>query len=152
MDRRELVQWWDEAFDEGVWWAAWRRAVDGLTAEQAAWKPAPDRHSIWQLVNHMIFWRDYLVHRTRGGAPATATELDRKSWQDPEDQSEAAWRQTVYRFVESHARARAVMDDPETPASPTPELDLRYLLFHDTYHIGQVMYIRALMGMEPLES
>ena len=25
----------------------------GLTAEQAAWKPAPDRNSIWQIVDHL---------------------------------------------------------------------------------------------------
>ena len=71
MDRHALVEQWDEAWSEGVWWTAWSRALEGLTAEQAAWKPAPDRHSIWQLVNHMAFWREYMANRAEGGARVT---------------------------------------------------------------------------------
>ena len=40
----------------------------------------------------------------------------------------------------------------EAAAPPAkPQLDLRYLLFHDCYHVGQIMYIRALLGEGPLE-
>lgn len=28
-------------------------ALDWLAAIQAAWKPSPDRHSIWQIVDHL---------------------------------------------------------------------------------------------------
>jgi uncharacterized damage-inducible protein DinB len=152
MDRRELVEWWDEAADGAVWWAPWSRAVEGLTAEQAAWKPAPDRHSIWQLVNHMSFWREYLVHRAEGGAPSTEEDLHRQNWQEPAEVSEEAWRAARSRFTESHAKVRAVLANPATPPPPEPELDLRYLLPHDSYHVGQIMFIRALLGMKPLES
>ena len=152
MDRNELVDWWDEASDEGTWWAPWSRAVEGLAAEQAAWKPAPDRRSIWQLVAHMTFWREYFAHRVEGGAPAAEDDLDRRNWQEPAEITGEAWRAARDRFIESHARVRAVMADPATPPPPKPQLDLRYLLFHDSYHVGQVMYIRALLGCEPLES
>lgn len=152
MNRHELVEWWDEANNECVWWAAWRDAAEGLTAEQAAWKPAPDRHSIWELVNHMTFWREYFSHRAEGGAQATEEELDRLNWQEPAEITEDAWQVTRDRFAASHARVRAVMDDPATPPPPKPQLDLRYLLFHDSYHVGQIMYIRALLGREPLET
>lgn len=152
MDRLELAEWWDEAWREGVWWAAWREVVEGLTAEQAAWKPAPGRHSIWELVNHMTFWREYFVHRAEGGEPATEDELERLNWQEPAGPTERAWRATRERFAESHARVRAVLADPETAPPPKPQLDLRYLLLHDSYHIGQVMYIRALQGEAPLET
>src|SRR6187549_87035 len=58
MDRELLTKWWGEAWDEGLWAAAWGKAIDGLTAKQAATQPAPGRKSIWQIVNHMIFWRE----------------------------------------------------------------------------------------------
>jgi uncharacterized damage-inducible protein DinB len=151
MNRDTLAEWWDEAFHEGVWWAPWRQAIEGLTAEQAAWSPAPGRHSIWQLCNHMIFWHEYFVHRNEGGAPVTEDELERLSWQDPADTDEEAWRATRERFAATHARVRAALATRDTPP-PKPQLDLRYLLFHDSYHIGQVMYIRALLGLEALES
>ena len=153
MDRHELAAWWDEAWSECVWWAPWRDAIEGLTAEQAAWRPAPGRHSIWDLVNHMTYWHEYFAHRVSGGAPTTEEALEEASWRAPTEITEAAWQATRARFAASHARVRAVMTDPEhPPAPPKPQLDLRYLLFHDCYHVGQVMYIRALLGLAPLET
>lgn len=32
-------------------------ALAGLTAAQASWQPARERHSIWQIVRHMAQWR-----------------------------------------------------------------------------------------------
>jgi len=152
MDGIELAEWWDEAFEKSVWWAAWREALEGLSAEQAAWRPAPGRHSIWQLLAHMTFWHEYFVHRTLGGAPHTKEELDRLNWQEPPEVNGDAWRAARDRFAGSHARVREIMADPATPPPPKPELHPRYLLFHDSYHFGQVMYIRALLGLEAMES
>jgi hypothetical protein len=55
MDRPALVKWWYEAQAEGLWAASWAKAVAGLTPQQAAWTPAPGRHSIWQIVEHIVF-------------------------------------------------------------------------------------------------
>lgn len=152
MDRQELARWWDEAARDGVWWAPWSRAVEGLTAEQAAWKPAPRRHSIWELVSHMTFWREYITYRNQGGAPSSQAEVDRQNWQEPAEITEEAWQAARERFAASHTRVRALLADPNAPAPPKPELDPRYFLFHDSYHVGQIMYIRALLGLEALES
>ncbi len=32
------------------------------------------------------------------------------------------------------------------------QLDPRYLLFHDSYHVDQIMYPRAMLGTDALES
>jgi len=152
MDRDQLVRWWDEAFSEGVWWAPWRLALEGLTAEEAAWQPAAERHSIWQLVNHLIFWHDYFAHRIEEGQPFAEQEVARLNWKPVPDPTEAFWSATRERFAESHARVRALLADPRTPPPPTSQLDLRYLLFHDSYHIGQVMYVGALLGKQALEA
>ena len=39
----------DETFAQERWHPPLATAVYGLTAAQAAWKPAPERHSIWQI-------------------------------------------------------------------------------------------------------
>lgn len=153
MNRSELLEWWDEAFNETVWWAAWRKAIEGLSAEEAAWSPTPGRHSIWQIVNHLMFWHEYFVHRNTGGEPKTLVEIDVLNWQDIDDVSEDAWQRTCDQFIGSHARVRELLTDPAVSgAPPKPEFELRYLLFHGCYHIGQIMYIRALLGKEALES
>jgi uncharacterized damage-inducible protein DinB len=151
MDRMRLVEWWDEAFNEGVWWAPWRDALADLTADEAAWQPAPNRHTIWDLVRHMTFWNEYFVYRNQGGTPYSQEAVDGKNWQPLEDASEDAWRAARDRFAASHAQVRAALADPSIPPPPKPQLDLRYLLMHNSYHIGQVMYIRALLGRQPLE-
>lgn len=152
MKRSELAQWWDEAFNEGTWWAAWRLALEGLTAQEAAWQPAPGRHSIWQIVNHMIHWHEYFVHRVRGGAPMDETELERLNWRPTPEVNEASWQNTRERFATSHALVGELLRDPAMPDPPKPQLHPRYLLMHDNYHIGQVMYIRSLLGKAALES
>lgn len=149
MHRPELAEWWNEAFTEGVWWAPWRDALEGLTAVQAAWKPAPGRHSIWQIVAHMTHWHEYFAHRNEGGAPLDEQELERRNWQEIDDTSDSAWNAARDRFAASHADVGRLLASPE-PLDP--QLDLRYLYAHDCYHVGQVMYIRSLMGLAALES
>ena len=43
-----------------------KTALDGVTAEQAAWKPAGADNSIWENVNHIIFWTERWLQRYRG--------------------------------------------------------------------------------------
>ena len=53
----------DEAFDKKSWHGPnLRGAIRGVTAAQAAWRPAPDRHSIWELTLHAAYWK-YVVRR-----------------------------------------------------------------------------------------
>lgn len=152
MNQQDLAHWWDEAFNETVWWAAWRRVLEDLTAAEAAWQPAPGRRSIWQIVNHMIHWREYFVHRNRGGAPMDEQTLEAHNWQEITDFSESAWVDTRKRFSTSHALVAELLADPNRPDPPKPQLHPRYVLFHDTYHMGQVMFLRALLGKPSLES
>lgn len=36
------------------------------TAGQALWRPAPERHCIWEIVGHIILWRRYLLAAMAG--------------------------------------------------------------------------------------
>ncbi|HEY3249393.1 MAG TPA: DinB family protein [bacterium] len=144
MDRETLVRIWTEAWNEGIWFASWRSAVDGLSARQAAWKPDPSRHSIWQIVTHIMFWQEYTLRLAAGDRPAQE-EVDRRNFEEPADVSERAWGETRARFAESHQKMAQAMQTAES-------LDrLVYHLPHDSYHIGQIMYVRALQGFPPLE-
>lgn len=146
MDRSSLQKWWNDAWTEGLWAASWPAAVAGLTAAQAAWSPGPGRHSIWQIVEHMMFWREDNLCRLAGGSKPTAEELASGNFPLIRDASESAWRDTVKRFEESQKRIAAALADPQN------SLDrLAYLLPHDCYHIGQVMYLRAMQGLAPID-
>src|SRR6476469_9047419 len=71
--RDVLTEQFTACYDEDGWFVSLRKALDGVTAEQAAWKPAGVDNSIHETVNHLVFWNDRWLQRYRG-------ELDR-----PED-------------------------------------------------------------------
>ncbi len=145
MDRATLARLWSEFWDRGLFAAPWELAVD-VSAAQAAWSPAPGRKSIWQNVNHVIFWRTYVVHRLRGGANKSEAEINAANWAVPDPPTESAWARARKDLEASHRLIEAAVADP---ALGTERLE--YLLAHDAYHLGQIMYIRALQGMPPIE-
>jgi uncharacterized damage-inducible protein DinB len=52
--------------DQSGWFVSLNNALIGLTAEQAAWKDGSTNNSIWQLVNHLIFWNENYLNRFKG--------------------------------------------------------------------------------------
>ena len=98
MQTIDVLQWWDAAWDEGLWYAPWSKAIDGLTAAQAAWTPAPGRHSIWAILNHMCFWREHALRVLRNDRPSKE-EVEKRNFETPADVSEAAWAAARQRFA-----------------------------------------------------
>jgi hypothetical protein len=147
MDRNWLLKQWNDAWTEGLWTAAWSKSVEDLTPQQAAWKPAPGRHSIWQIVAHMVFWREDALERLETGRAALPdAEVNRRNFPEPTEISTAAWSSLLSRFRKSHERVAAVIPDATKDL-----IRLQYLLAHDSYHIGQINLIRALQGLKPIE-
>lgn len=154
-----LVEWLD-----GSWRNAYHtpvgKAVEGLTAAQAFWRPAPDRHSIWQNVMHMAYWREYFI-RALEGDPAfpSREELQVHNWpQHPDPADEAAWAQARRRLEASQERLVALLrslppDRLEAPAwgDESVAQAIVHYMRHDSYHVGQIMLLRALQGLPPID-
>jgi len=145
MDRQTLLQLWNEAETKGLWHAPWSKSLSGLTPAEAAWKPSPQRHSIWQIVNHMIFWREHELRNLVGKKP-DESEINRRNWEEPNSPTDGAWSATLARFAETHRQiAEAIANEKNSIER------LCYLMPHDSYHVGQAMYVRALQGLPPIE-
>jgi hypothetical protein len=146
MERADLLKWWNDAATDGLWAAPWHKSVSTLTASQAAWTPAPGRHSVWQIVEHMIFWREDNLRRLAGGGKPTPEQLASGNFPVIADTSEGAWRASVARFERSHRQIAEAIADERNPLDR-----VKYLLPHDCYHNGQINYLRALRGLGPIE-
>jgi uncharacterized damage-inducible protein DinB len=153
-DRAFIRKWWDEAWSEGLWAAAWCKSIEGLTAEQAAWRPpsapgvAEPRHSIWQNVLHMVFWRESWLRRVATGVKPSAEELARGNW--PETTSgERGWAEARARLAETQKRIAGTLADPGL--SEEHAATLAYFLPHDCYHFGQINMMRGMLGMKAIE-
>jgi len=146
MDRASLLKLWEESWDKGIWIAPWSKAVDGLSAEQAAWSPATGRHCIWQIVHHVCIWREHTLtmHDSRPGP--SQKEAEGANFAMPASRSTAEWHKSIARLQRTHNDMR------EAIANPASSLErLQYHLGHDCYHLGQIMYLRAMQGMAPIE-
>ena len=150
---RELVlKWWMEAWNDGLWAASWKRSLEGLSAAQAAWAPASPpgvagpRHSIWQIVLHMVFWRENWLARLDGGPRPTDEETVTLNFPAVTDISEPAWAAARKRFEDSQHRIASALKERGPVAEP-----MLHFLPHDCYHFGQVNFLRAMQGAASAE-
>ena len=128
--------------------------LDYVSAAQAAAKPLPGAHSIWELVLHMTGWKNE-VRRRLSGAPAGDPEGG--DWPAVGEQSDEAWRQTVARLDKAHqdlvAAIRTLpeskLHEPTNDARDRPlgtgvsyYVLLHGIVQHDVYHAGQIAILK----------
>ena len=147
-------------YDETVQWQPpLSGALRGLTAAEAAWKPAPERHSIWQIVRHLILWKRGVLDAWNGDPPG-GEQLDASDWHEAAG-SEADWerdRRTLLEMSDQFLTRAQALDDAELSrrivwykSGHMQPLAMRVVrtTTHDVYHAGQIMYLRALQGIPP---
>jgi uncharacterized damage-inducible protein DinB len=125
----------------------------GVSAGQAAWKPSPRRHSIWELMLHMAYWK-YAVRRNLTGSAAGGFPRSPSNWPAvPKDIDEKAWKRDRSLLRSEHeafikaVRALAVkrLDEPARGSGVYRLIDLIYgIIMHDTYHAGQIQILKRL--------
>ena len=150
-------------FEREAWQPSLSMAIEGLEASEAAWKPAPGRHSIWQIVRHVTHWKQATLGAWDGSRPlydaATGPtdayrETDRTDWAEASGDG-AAWRidcealQSVSRAIAERARATTEAGFMRPfPGEEMPAAErLVRMATHDIYHAGQIRLLRALQNI-----
>jgi uncharacterized damage-inducible protein DinB len=118
-------------------------ALEGLTAEQAAWKPQGQKtRSIWEIVKHIASGKEFVVRRLDSELAAI------EEWPKIEEVSEEAWAETLEQLKRCQERlfqAVGKLKD-EQLEEPIGE-HLFGLIAHDCYHTGQILTLRQLQGI-----
>ena len=148
-----LLQLLDDGFSGSAWHGTTvRGSIRGLTARQAAWKPSPERHSVWELVLHIAYWK-YAVWRRLTGSRLGSFPRDGSNWLPaPAPGGDKAWKADIGLLTDQHEQLR----DAVRSLSPTRinrkiagskwtygEL-VRGVALHDLYHTGQIQLIKRL--------
>jgi uncharacterized damage-inducible protein DinB len=141
------------AFDGEAWHGdSVFEILKGVTAAQAAARPIPHAHTIWELVLHIAAW-DGAVLRRLGGV---ALELSNaENFPPVTDTSEAAWRAAlaqVRRVHEELVAAVAALPDSRlsdlVPGKEGAHYKLYYMLHgvvqHELYHAGQIALLKKM--------
>jgi len=151
-----LIDQFASCYDENVWFVALRNALEGITAEEAAWSPAGSDKSVWKVLTHLNYYNDSWLIRFRGGEFEHAegmTNDDTFAVPDAPDDATLAteiarmetimngWRDELTKADEAKFTA-AVSAANESPwRSIISDINT-----HNAYHAGQILLLRKLRG------
>jgi uncharacterized damage-inducible protein DinB len=127
-----------------------RGLLDGVTAAQAASRPLPQAHTIWELVLHVTVWEAVVLRRLAGEDVEPTGEHD---WPPVHDSSEAAWQKALTDLERGHRALReaiagltdARLNDPVPGKGYSVYFMLHGLVQHDLYHAGQLALLKKAL-------
>jgi uncharacterized damage-inducible protein DinB len=141
------------AFDGDAWHGdSVFEILEGVTAAQAAARPIPNAHTIWELVLHIAAWDGAVLRRLGGVAVALS---DAENFPAVKDASEAAWRKEraeVRRVHEKLIAAVAALPDSRLGDVVLGKEGAHYTFYymlhgvvqHGLYHAGQIALLKKL--------
>jgi uncharacterized damage-inducible protein DinB len=124
--------------------------LNGVTHQQAASRPLPNAHSIWELVLHVTAWAEIARARLRGERIADPTTQE--DWPPVAATDEAAWSAAIDRLREAHrelSHETRHLDDAilheKIPGLEYSRSNLLHgVIEHGTYHGGQIALLKKL--------
>jgi len=123
------------------------QSLKRVSAKQAAWRPAPGRHNIWELALHAAYWK-YAVRRRLDGATRGGFALKGSNFfARPEKgkATEAAWRGDCAILENEHEAMLASIRKALKSPGFGKRLPMLYgVAFHDIYHAGQIRLLHRL--------
>ena len=120
--------------------------LHGITAAKAAAANPAGANSIWQLTNHIIYWRTTVVNRLTGSDNPPPF----KDFLLPAELSDAGWKQTLHDFEAVYHVLRTALhtikDEQLDKATVRKDQTFYQLIMgclqHDAYHLGQMMLLK----------
>jgi hypothetical protein len=126
-----------------------RQSLKGVSASQAARRPAPGRHNIWELALHSAYWKYAVRRRIEGGKRGSFILKGSNFFTRPEEgkTTEASWRADLALLEREHrALEVAIRRVLKTPRAKKLLPSLYGVAFHDVYHAGQIRLLRRLIS------
>ena len=131
------------------------RALSALPWTLAGRRPGGVEHSVFRLVNHMIFWQEVALERAAGqDRPSPAH--DAEGWPGTEEPADAGqWNEVVARFASGVARAeQAAGEGSPLETLPAWQGKTRFecllgLAMHNGHHTGPIIQLRKMLGSWP---
>lgn len=147
-ERERIIDQLDRAYQGEAWHGpSVCEVIAGLSAAQAAARPVPEAHTIWELVLHIAAWED-AVRRRLEGDRAELSETE--NWPPVADGSAAAWSKARNALKQAHEGLvaavgrldEATLDRPILVQMPSTYATLHGVIQHSLYHTGQIAVLR----------
>lgn len=147
-----LLRALDTGYDHSSWHGPiLKGSLRGIKAEEAAWRPAPARHNVWELAIHAAYWKYAVLRRL---SPEAKFPLKGSNWfPRPEGHlDEKAWKADLRILEATHRELRAavaglsdeVLDTVPKGSRRTIQDLVLGVAYHDIYHAGQIQLLKRL--------
>ncbi len=127
-------------------------AFAGLDWKLAGVQPEGVSHSIFQLLNHVAYWNQWVVKWLAGQKPVVPKHAQ-DSWPGKTAPLTAGeWREALRRLdqgLREMTRATQEMDLLAKRGTKTPLEMLQTIASHNSYHLGQVVVLRQRLCAWP---
>ncbi len=136
------------AFEGNAWHGpSVKEVLADVTSEQAAARPLPNAHSIWELTLHIAAWESAGTRRLRGDRAQLTPEED---YPPITDTSESAWREARNYLEKTHEELEQEisrlqderLDEPILEGMSSIYRTLHGIIQHDLYHAGQIAILK----------
>ena len=144
-----IVDQLQRAFDGRAWHGPpLMPLLSDVDAEQAVARLLEERHTIWELVQHINAWRDK-VRRVLGGEEMEGLP-DEEDWPTVDDANEKEWAKAMEELKRVHDElieavsgfSESRLDETVPGASYSFYNMLHGIVQHDLYHAGQIAILR----------
>ncbi len=139
----------DEGYEKKTWHGPnLKQSLKGVTARQAAWRPGPGRHNIWEFTLHAAYWKYTVRRRIEGEKRGSFALKGSNFFARPEkgNLNEKAWRSDKELLKREHlALVKAVTKAATAMKGAKVPKSFYGIAFHDVYHAGQIRLLRRLM-------
>lgn len=154
MNKELLLTQYDRCYNENGWFVAIRNALEGVTAEQSAWKPEGSDNSIWESLSHVSYYNNVYLQRFNGiDYQYDVTDNDETFTSG--DASESDWQAEVEKFDTIMTEWRGLIEAADEAKFDQPVSAENYANWgelianvnaHNAYHGGQILLLRKLQG------
>lgn len=128
------------------------RIFESFNWKQAGTQAPGARHTVFQLLEHICFWQDWVLQWLDGKNPPLPSHAS-ASWPAEAGPANATdWKHSVQNFrtglrrLERCSRAAGLAAEP---GQKSPLEMLQTIASHNSYHAGQVVAVRQLLGSWP---
>lgn len=144
------------AYDRPTWHGAnLREALAGVSLGQALWRPAPERHNVWELALHCAYWKHVVVRRLSGFNDDEGFSRTPKDFPALPEATQSAWENDLGLLEATHQQLLeqvrafdgARLNEVVGAGGSRTFTELIFgVAYHDTYHAGQIRLLLALQG------
>jgi uncharacterized damage-inducible protein DinB len=130
-------------------------ALRGLEPSEARAEPAKGMRSVWEELYHIVFWHNVVLEVARG-AEVDWKALQGRDWPEKDKMNvDEEWEVLCKAFAIALDQAEELIkSEPLTKETPgwsdgTVAKAMLVLAQHNSYHMGQIVMARRLLGKWP---